>query len=151
MTYYKDFTVCHYFNTGDWLCRLMAVGWLEQWKPFPRGEVPIGAVERLWLLRQEFKEAFPHILFRGWHNCTICEYTSGATTPLKDSHINLFIPCEGFVFVAPGRIDHYIECHGYQPPESFLNAVLECPSPLSNKYREMIRAVNRGYDPPLYE
>jgi hypothetical protein len=70
---------------------------------------------------------------------------------LDNSHINLFIPHRGFVFVAPGRVDHYIEVHQYLPPESFIDALLTCPSPLSVEYRDAIRASNRGVDAPLFK
>ena len=151
MTYYKDFTVCGYFPQDAWLRRLMAVGWIEHGKPFEKGHVPAGVVEKLQFLRGEFKEAFPGVLFRGLHGCTVCESSSSGPVWLSGSHVNLFIPHHGFVFVAPGRIDHYIEAHGYQPPESFVSSVLTCPSPSSLEYRELLRAANRGIDAPLYE
>jgi hypothetical protein len=37
MAYYKDFRFCTYFDTGAWLCRLVAIGWIEHGKPFETG------------------------------------------------------------------------------------------------------------------
>jgi hypothetical protein len=150
MAYYKDFTVCGYFPENTWLCRSMAVGWIEHGRPFETGDVPAGLVQKLQSLRREFEETFPRLLIRGLHSCTVCENSDSAAASLDGSHVNLFIPHRGFVFVAPGRIDHYIEAHRYQPPESFVSSVLECPSPSSAEYREMVRIANRGVEAPLY-
>jgi hypothetical protein len=150
MAYYKDFTVCGYFSGGDWLCRLIAVGWVEQGRSFETGHVVAEVTEKLQVLREEFEQTFRRILFRGLHNCSICKVSSPDRALLDRSHVNLFIPYRGFVFVAPGRIDHYIETHGYRPPESFMDAVLACPPPSGADYRELLTTANRGVKPPIY-
>ncbi len=146
MTYFKDMTVCSYFDRQDWLCRLMAIGWLERSGEYSRGYTDPKLTDKLIILRREFAEQFPGMKFRGLHGCTLCT----APTILDESHINLFIPTEGFVYVAPGRIDHYIQAHGYAPREHFVEAVLACPSPASDEFRELLARANRGYDAPLY-
>ncbi len=150
MAYYKDLTVCRYFPAESWLCRLISVGWIEFGKPYSKGRVSAEILNKLEVLRREFLMVFPEHKFRGLHQCTICEYECGCSEVLDCSHVNLFLPFEGFVFVAPGRIDHYIEKHNYLPPESFLESVLKCPSPSSVEFRELIKVANRGYDAPLY-
>jgi hypothetical protein len=150
MAYYKDFTPCTYFQESDWLCRLMAIGWLEGGKPFLKGRTDSLAIERIHVLRGEFRTAFPSIVFRGLHACSLCCVGNAGGATLDQSHINLFIPHRGFVFVAPARVDHYIQEHGYLPPESFVEALLACPSPLSPEYRSAIQASNRGVDAPLF-
>ncbi len=55
------------------------------------------------------------------------------------------------MFVAPARVDHYMQEHAYLPPESFIEALLACPSPLAAEYRDAIRASNRGVDAPLWK
>jgi len=129
----------------------MAVGWLEQGRPFPKGMAEDRVAERIRLLREEFYEAFPSWSPRGLHACSICLALRDGSAILDRSHINLFVPHRGFVFVAPGRVDHYIEAHQYLPPESFIDAVLACPSPLGAEYRDAIRASNRGVDAPLFQ
>lgn len=150
MAYYQDFTPCTYFDTDAWLCRLMAIGWIEHGRPFPRGPVDSRVAERIATLRREFGQAFPAIAFRGLHHCSLCEASGKGLSPLEQSRFNLFVPHRGFVFVAPGRVDHAILAHGYQPPESFLQSLMDCPSPLSESFRQAIRAANRGEDAPLY-
>lgn len=151
MAYYKDFTPCTYFDGSGWLCRLMAIGWLERAKPFPKGRTDNLAVERIHVLREEFLKAFPSIAFRGQHDCSLCAARNGGGATLDHSHINLFIPHRGFVFVAPARVDHYIRAHEYLPPETFIEAILACPSPLSAEYRSAIQSSNRGVDAPLFK
>lgn len=151
MAYYKDFTVCAYFDSSEWLCRLMAIGWLEQGKPYSKGSTDSKVVDRIHLLREEFKEAFSSVKFRGLHSCSLCPAIYADSALLDYSHINLFIPHRGFVFVAPGRVDHYIEMHHYRPPESFIDSLLACPSPFSSEYRDAIAASNRGVDAPIFK
>ncbi len=151
MTYFKDMTVCDYFGgRQDWLCRLMAIGWLERDREYSRGYTDPKLMDKLALLRREFGVQFPGIKFRGLHGCTLCATAGNSPVILKESHINLFIPTDGCVYVAPGRIDHYIQAHGYAPREHFVEAVLKCPSPASDEFRELLAKANRGYDAPLY-
>ena len=152
MAHYQDFTVCDYLSKPweKWLCRLMAIGWIEHGYPFDKGPVDAAVVEKLRALRAGFADAFPERRCRGLHDCSICERVDRAHARLEGSHVNLFIPHRGFVFLAPGRIDHHIEAHGYRPPESFSDAVMACPSPSSDKFRELLRLSNRGVDAPLY-
>jgi hypothetical protein len=81
MAYSKDFTVCTYFDTGAWLCRLVAIGWIEHGKPFETGPEDSALVERIGVLREAFSATFPSLLFRGLHDCSICavKSPSGAT------------------------------------------------------------------------
>jgi hypothetical protein len=151
MTYYKDFTPCTYFDGHSWLCRLMAIGWLEHGKPFPKGRLSNLVVERVNVLRDQFFKAFPSLAFRGLHQCSLCAERKQSDATLAQSHINLFIPHRGFVFIAPARIDHYMQVHDYCPPESFIEALLDCPSPLSLEYRIAVQASNRGVVPPLFK
>ena len=51
---------------------------------------------------------------------------------------NLFVPADGFLFVAPSTIIHYIDSHGYSPPIEFQRAVLECPEMRSMHYLKAI-------------
>ena len=150
MTYFQDMTVCSYFRApapSEWACRLMAIGWLESGHEFPTGSIDPRFLKKLASLRYEFGSTFPAISFRGLHVCSFCK----DNVPLSDSHINLFVPSIGFVYVAPARIDHYIEAHQYAPPEHFVDAVIQCPSPTSVEYRTSMSAANRGYDAPLFK
>lgn len=149
MAYFRDFTVCHYDSQSDWRCRLMAIGWIERGKPFDRGSVPAAVLDTIAALRAQFGASFPHLTCRGWHCCSLCG-SFDTPHPLAQSHINLYIPHRGFMFLAPGRVDHYIAEHDYAPPDSFVDALLACPPPASAEYRALCRAANRGEDAPLF-
>jgi hypothetical protein len=149
MAYFPDMTVCTYFHSpaqSEWACRLMAIGWLESGHEFSVGVVDSRIAYKFAALRSEFRSMFPEIAFRGLHACSICKDNA----PLSESHTNLFIPTTGFVYVAPGRIDHYIEEHRYAPPEHFVEAVVGCPGPKAPEYRAAMSAANRGFDVPLF-
>ena len=176
MTYYRDFESCEYsdgpFSASNWICPLLAIGWLEDKFDFPVGEVPGDLLVKLKALNDQFGKALPHYEFRGLHECSICDNTPGLVAGktrygrilggddvlvplsdalLEDSSVNLFIPGEHEVFIAPGRIDHHIEVHSYRPPQEFLAAVKHCPSPTTPEYAERLRRLSGGKKAPLYE
>ncbi len=127
----------------------MAIGWIEHSKHYPEGDFDPFLISKMNSLRADFREAFPHEVFRGLHGCSLCEAARHKETTVEDSHVNLFIPLGGFVFAAPGRIDHHMEVPRYLPPESFISAVMNCPSPLTDEYIQALKAANRGFDAPL--
>lgn len=145
MAYYQDFTECDYCRNYEFACRLMAVGWIERGFPFDRGSVPedfLGAFKKL---RQGFQEMFFYgTVFRGGHECSLCGWV------LDGSHLNLYVPHGGFIFLATRALDHYVEHHDYRPPDSFIESVYRCPDPRSIEYREEIKSSNRGYDAPEF-
>jgi hypothetical protein len=47
---------------------------------------------------------------------------------------NIFVPHGDVMYVAPTLILHYVEIHGYRPPEEFLRA-LASADPASREYR----------------
>ena len=71
----------------------------------------------------------------GHHECDLCRFegeSRGST--------NFFIPYEGAIYVCPELIVHYINAHGYSPPELFCRAVLACPPMRSMPYLRAIAA-----------
>jgi hypothetical protein len=41
--------------------------------------------------------------------------------------MNSFVPGDGFLYVFPNLITHYMRVHAYAPPAEFCEAVLRCP------------------------
>jgi len=154
MAHFTDLSPCQYhsgpFDYLNWSCPLVAVGWLEHPNAFNSGEVPTHFASKLRALAEQAGEAFPEIQFRGLHDCSLCAFKVDGTSSLSGSHINLFIPGHHQVFVAPGRIDHYIEVHSYQPPFEFIDSVLSCPMPGSSEYRRRMTSANDGSESPLF-
>lgn len=150
MTYFRDLDTVDYhdgpLSADCWQCPLLAIGWHEE-EPFSTGHCAARVVERLVELRHQFAEAFPQFSFRGLHECSLC---AGHERLLLDSHLNLFVPGEGVIYVATGRVDHYIEVHGYAPPPEFVDAVMKCPDPRSAQYASAVLGINGGERPPLF-
>ena len=137
MSYFEDLSRFRYLFGGS--SAILNVGWLEAPRPFPRGAVAPEDVARLErLLVHGFQPAFA----KGWHGCSLCGQTS--TDPPIEREIGgqrrvlgadiLFVPAGKRMFAAPSLVIHYIEAHGYRPPEPFLEA-LRHADPTSPAYR----------------
>ena len=82
----------------------------------------------------------------GWHDCSLCgrKPTDGplmrpiAGEPTMIGAANLFVPASDVLYVAPSLVIHYVEDHGYLPPEEFLVA-LRAVEPTSARYRQACR------------
>jgi hypothetical protein len=138
MSFFPDLSPCSYFGV-EFAENLRAVGWLSRGKPFTQGEVSEVFFERLCQLLQN---AWNPFYFLGVHECEFCRFSQGfgGDSRFQDydikriSNKNLFVPSNSFIYVAPESITHYIDAHGYCPPEEFCRAVLECPEMLSMDY-----------------
>ena len=150
--YFADMELCTYhsgpFDAGNWSVPLRAVGWLESPHLFLTGVASHALVSKLTELAIKTGSRYPHEKFRGLHVCSFCR-EKGPATSLTGSHINVFIPGDDVVYIAPAGIVHYIETHSYAPPPEFVAAVLRCPDPSTDDYSQMLRNSNRGKDPPL--
>jgi hypothetical protein len=151
MTYFRDLDLVRYHDgpccADDWQCPLLAVGWLENGYDYPTGVCPSQVTGKLAELRSQFGVAFPAHSFRGWHACSMC---TEEVEMLRDSHVNLFIPGREVVYLATGRVDHYIDVHSYAPSTAFIDALMACPDPRSGEYKATLLRLNRGQQPPLF-
>jgi len=130
MAWYEDLTPCNYFGPGYASC-LRAVGWLERDHPFSTGPVACDVYARLVeLLREPWQPGS----FGGLHSCDLCLYEG------PPGHRNLFVPDDELVFVCPELITHYMNAHGYRPPDEFCAAVLACPPMRSVQYLKALLA-----------
>jgi hypothetical protein len=64
MTYYADLSPCDYFGPRE--ANLVAVGWLENGRPVPTGEVPEPVFDQL---QELLREPWAPVAFPGWHDC----------------------------------------------------------------------------------
>ena len=124
---------------------IKSVGYLAQGHDYPQGHVPEEVFDRL------VKLVTLHILtWMGYHNCDLDPCGSnqlqpefqyrGLVIPRKCSS-DILVPDKGVVFMAPSLILHYIRCHHYLPPTSFLDAVRNCPEPGSKEYFVVVQKV----------
>ncbi len=136
MAWYEDLATCgnspyenNYFSV--WHPSLLrAVGWLEYGKPYSTGVIDVQVLNRLTELRVN---AWEPVHFSGYHRCDLC---SGEQGPVGIN--NLFIPGDGFLYVSPELIVHYITVHQYAPPAEFCATVLACPPMGSRAYLKVV-------------
>ena len=141
MATYKDLDPLLYF--GMWQESLRAVGWIDSSSDYPRGET---SEEFFLALVRLCADPWQPVVAAGLHPCPFCRHTGGPgalryggmTVSLGSA--NVFVPTERYVLVAPTTIVHYIDAHGYAPPEVFQQAVLICPQMKSRAYLAEIKA-----------
>lgn len=141
MTWYADLSLCDYYG-AEAADKLRAVGWLEPGRPYSTGEVSEEFFEKLCEL---LANPWTPVCWLGVHSCEFCRFTGGGTTVgFKGYEVrgvsarDLFVPGEDFLYVAPESIAHYIDAHGYCPPDEFCRAVMRCPTMRSAEYLRSI-------------
>ena len=141
MTYYPDLSYYEYENSGmD--ADTVNVGWLDFAHNYPQGIVTEGFIERLWIFcRRRI------MTMRGFHVCEFCDmpHDKVPTVQCGEEVLELgFAEIRVFgrdscVYAAPNLIYHYVVEHHYQPPEEFMQAVMEGPLPGSAEYESLMQ------------
>jgi len=141
VTYFADLAPFTYL--GPTKGPALAVGWLEADHGYERGEVVLGVVEALERL---FVHAWEPICAGGWHDCSLCprKPTDGPITREIAGRRellgvkNLLLPAGDVIYATPSLVIHYIEDHGYKPPDEFIKALLEL-DPAADEYEAECR------------
>ncbi len=120
MTYFPDLSPYSYFGTQK---DTVNIGWLHVDHPYQKGDTPTDFQERL---KKFCKNAGYFNLARGYHDCEFCGQEKG------NGEIRIFT--ESKTYAAPVMVYHYVKEHGYQPPEEFIQAVMQSPLPDSEEY-----------------
>lgn len=132
MTWQQDLAPCNYFDLscrGAFSTRLIAVGWLHRFEPYPHGSISPAQRAKL---AELLADPWNPFLFLGSHLCECGKSRPGLR--------NLFIPGPRGVFASPELIDHYIDVHDYRPPDEFLEALEACPPMHSPEYLAQLEA-----------
>jgi hypothetical protein len=133
MPYYPDLSAYTFVPpAGD--PPAVNVGWLHKDQPFERGDVPYDFVNRLKRLALA-----RHNQTRGFHVCEFCQGLRALLASGKEAS-DLRKQCAedyrissaevrvqdraGRWYAAPQMIAHYVEAHGYRPPQEFIDAVM---------------------------
>lgn len=124
-TYQKDLTPTTYmtYQPND---KVLAVGWLDAEKDFPKGNVPEGFIEKLSRLQRTN-------MTKGSHECPFCERekSEDGVRHLGHRHLGhrgsaeLKVTDNGITYMAPELIVHYVKEHNYQPPKQYIDAVMK--------------------------
>lgn len=109
-----------------------SVAWLGAGHAFTTGTPPADLVP---LLRQHLINHWSIFAAAGTHSCEFC-MDEGRVH--KDSR-NLFIPSAETIYLVPGMIIHYIEQHGYVPPQAFIEALRVCPPQGSGEFMALLK------------
>src|SRR6185369_530883 len=110
--------------------RMVTIGWLGRGNTYPVGEVPLNVYRKLAaLLAEPGRPAASGAI----QPCDLCVYE-----PERAGTMNVFVPGDQRVYVAPELILHYMNAHRYQPPEEFCKAVLSCPRMGMSEYCQVL-------------
>lgn len=137
MSYYADLTPYNYRNHSK---VELNVGWLEKDHEFNIGEVPVGFIEKL---RKYGEQKFTINNTRGFQLCHLCdEQIVGEAIKCATSSCEVrIVGTHGDVYACPKMIIHYVEAHGYLPPQQFVDAVINGPEPGSEEYTNIIKSL----------
>jgi hypothetical protein len=131
----EDLSTNAYFAIGD---NVRAVGWLEAEYPYARGAVPPEFLARL---KEHVATAYQPVYFMGVHECSLCPEGKEAV-----GASNVMIPTERLIYIAPELVVHYIEDHGYRPPQEFIDAVMICPDQESPAFHARLARLEKTWD-----
>lgn len=140
MTYYPDLSTECMVEAGP---NVRAVGWLDPAFPHTTGPVP---QEFLVKLSIHCANPYEPLSCMGWHEC---EFLNAQSAQCKVTGIrNVWIPGRNdLLYVAPVMIVHYIEAHGYRPPDEFIQAVMDAPEQKSDEYWRLMAPF--GHEEPV--
>jgi hypothetical protein len=120
--YAPDLAPCGAYGP-EYAAAFRAVGWLAAGHDYSTGAL---APRELSALKALTQRDYAIMGMFGRYRCDFCDTYLSPT--------DLFIPAGEYVLLAPGGLLHYVEAHGYGPPESFRKALLECPPLASEAY-----------------
>lgn len=142
-----DLSLCTYGRGAkspeSWNVPLLAIGWVEDGWDYSLGNASELLIERVRRFRDETGVQYSWYTYRGIYGCTLCD-SGPQKSNIEGSQINLLVPGEGCVYMAPGAIVHYMETHLYLPPKEFIDAILSCPFPTTQGYEHALISANGG-------
>ena len=116
-----------------------AIGWLSVKHPHPKGPSSEAFIDRLRALCERWGESVRALhwpVAGGPHTCELCNDFCAAG--------NVGVPAGTALFVAPEMVAHYVEKHGYLPPQEFVDAVLASPTPGTADYADAVKPFVAG-------
>jgi hypothetical protein len=115
MPFFEDLTPYAYFHPDPDPPGTVNVGWVDWGQPYPKGETTETFRSKLRdLCRTSVRRT------NGLYLCSMC---FGPARPTSSDEIRVKGKA-GRVYAAPALIAHYVEAHGYKPPEEFIEAVM---------------------------
>jgi hypothetical protein len=131
MTHFADLSTTTQIARGP---HVRAIGWLSAKYSYPKGPSPEAFIERLRSLCGRWGESVRALdwpIAGGFHTCELCNDFRAAG--------NFGVPAGAALFVAPEMVAHYVEKHGYLPPQEFIDAVMVSPTPGTADYADAVK------------
>jgi len=141
MTYYEDLSEYSYHSGMFYRSKTRNIGWLGMGYKFEQAEPSDELLEKLWLFCK-----ISVAQMRGIHECEFCRDDSyyaernGEMLLLGTSEIRVF--SGGEIYAAPTLIYHYVKSHNYRPPDEFIRALKEGPTPESPEYFDRLKKLD---------
>ncbi len=107
--YIKDLSLHPLFGVAGY----KAIGYLEG--EYQKGSVPSGFIEKLATISDKIFST------HGWHDCPYCRNAKSSSD----------IAVGGYVW--PQMLSHYVKVHNYQPPQEFIDFVMNYVKPKKSK------------------
>ena len=139
MAYFPDLSPYTYSSTKS---SVLNIGWLSRDYPFPTGDVPPELLPRL----ITYLETVVVNQYRGLQTCHFCENGLAYRDegPMGSAELRVFAD-DGTTYAAPTLVIHYISKHRYQPPQAFIDAVLDSPLPPDKAYVKRLEAAGEPF------
>lgn len=136
MTQFTDLSPYNYLRSSP---AEKNVGWIGPTSQFEAMNADESFLDRLWCYCK-----ISVAPTRGIHDCELCDSRRtriaerhGETLLLGSAEIRVFSSA-GDVYAAPNLIYHYVQAHGYRPPDEFIQAVQNGLLPDSSAYLERL-------------
>lgn len=142
MTYFRDLTDYEYHATF-YRPGTKNVGWLGSGFGFDTTQPTEELLSRLW---DYCKISIAQT--RGIHDCEFCPGQNSYFAERNGEHLLLgtaeirVFRDRGTLYAAPTLIYHYIAAHNYRPPNEFVEAIINAPSPFTGEYLERLATLN---------
>jgi hypothetical protein len=128
----------------------MNVGWLAAGKEFDRRKATDALLDLVWdYCTLSFEQT------RGRHVCEFCSEEvsriserNGQRLLLGSAEIRV-LSRHGEIFAAPNMVYHYMTVHDYNPPDQFVDAVMNGPRPSSREYLDKLAVAGLVPTPTL--
>ena len=115
MPFFQDLTPYAYFHPEPDPPGTVNIGWVDWGQPYPKGDTGEAIRAKLReICRTQTRRT------NGVYFCSMCFGPARPTSP-DEIRVN---GKGGRVYAAPALIWHYVEVHGYRPPEEFIEAVM---------------------------
>lgn len=123
----------------------LAVGWLRHNVPFPVGQTPTLFRARLldFCLPEHTIQTHSLAEMCGLGCGRVPFFTFNQQT-IQLGLAEIRVIGDDDIFAAPTLIYHYVTEHKYRPPDAFIQAVLNGPTPGSPEHRALLRTLKNG-------